>query len=1659
MPSQVNLKALGLNYSPNNIDLPSGSLVKAENVIIRRDNVIESRRGFKLYGSAFGSIQQRANQLRAYRDRIILHYDNTLAFDDGSGNFTDFSGSYEETSPGLRIKFVASNGNLYFTTSAGIKKISAKTATDLTANAGYITDAGGIKALDVAARLGVILGDQTSWFQQDSVVAYRVVWASRDLNNNLILGTPSEQTILYNPMLQLIARDFNNLLLRLDQLDQFGSMITDGNYQAIYNLTDSSDANDLYTNLLGLTAKLDNDILYADNDGAISAAIPLELAATPAVISGTTCTVSFATGGNDGGNVKQYFDIGQVIYLSGFTAGTSGTLNGLRTITAIDPTANTLSFTTDATGTVTASSSATVTSGTFRNITVPSAPSTPTTHTQLQDLQTYLESIITALQNVTRESLLANDAGGTGLLNIDSASCSGDGSTYTVTFSVGDPRDYVQIGQQIYLSGFISASIDGYKTITNVTSTTLQFASTYSGSGPPDADAFISKTIVFNDELGQEFVDDLAITTTVTSYLEITIPESATTNNFYQVYRSAQVTAVGTDVLDDLVPSDELQLVFEGFPTDTELADGTLTVQDITPDIFLGANLYTNETTGEGIVQANDVPPEAGDVSLYKTSVFYANTQTRQRRQFKLLGVQDLIDEYNAGRPPKITIATSSDFHTYEFVTGREEETSLVCAAGSTALLASSYFNINSGNNENLYYFWFRVDNAGTDPALSGRTGLAIDVLSSDTSSQVAEKVKNCINTLLYDFNAEISSISTSTVLITTLEDGYVDDVVSTLPAGFTFTVTQQGRGEKVTQEVSVVTCVAGSAYAAAGTADYFSVFTPFGKQQYYVWFDRGSATDPNVFGLSGISIDTTGSETADQMAIKIQTALTDTGYFNVSVNTNQLTITSVDYGPTSPTTENVTSGGFTVSTSQEGELQVLLSTITSVGQAVENTAKSFVRVMNKNKGEVTYGYYLPGIDTNPGIMLLEGRDLPVPEFYILANNSTVAESFDPIVAPSVQISNIAAPELQATVTTSTPHGLNNLDKVLITNTDSTPSIDGIRVVTVINSTSFTVPVSTTANGTMGALIPLPSAEVSENEARPNRIFYSKPGQPEAVPLVNYFDVGPLENQILRIFPLRNSLFIFTEDGLYRVSGETGQYILEPFDLSCILIAPDSVDSSNNTIYAWTKKGIVTVTEASVDTRSRAIDTQILKLASSSYTNFATATWGIGYESDDSYLVWTVSNTNDTTATQCFRYSTLTQTWTTYEKQNTCGIVNPVDDRLVIGAGDVNQIEQERKDFTRTDYADRQYSLLLSSSGYPAPNTLEFSSVSDIEVGDVIEQSQTLSVFRFNSLLEKLDIDPSVPSDDYYSTLFAVSGDDMRSKMAALATKLDSEITESPTFSSLIASKTGTITGISVANPTVVTDSAHGLVSGRVITIASTDSFPVINGSREVTVLTANTFTVPVDVTTPGTTGTWSTQVESFQDIMACYNAMIDAMNTSTNFTFTNYSQIEYDTSFEAVVTAVNRNIKKVTLNVSPQFIVGEMTVFKSIPCSVTYAPETMGDPLGWKHLMEATIMFANRAFTKGKMGFSSDLIPLTTYVEFNSSGNGIFGTGTGPFGEGYFGGASNSSPFRTYVPRNYMRCRYINLSFLHSVAREEWSVYGVTISGNVGISTRAYRN
>lgn len=1546
MASTVNLKAAGLYTSPSELDRPEGSLSEASNIIIKRDGIVEQRRGFKLFGDALPSSVDRVKQLTTYRNRIIRHYSNKLQYDSTeSGRFLEFAGDYSETQAGLRIKFIESNGNFYFTTSEGIKKISAKTASQFTTEDGYIKPAGAIGALDPEGEIIYVPNLQTGILPQDSVVAYRLVWNYKDANNNLITGSPSQREVVSNPQTPLMVRDYMRILDVLDNFDNTPlttARINDKDYINTLKVPLNTTPSQLRSNLITLASKLDNDIFLADQ--AVLA--PLQLSGLS--ITTGTATITFSSG-----NPEDYIQPGGSIMLAGFNP-TTGTINGAQEVTTVTPT--TLTFNTDATGPVSLTS-ATIYSNQFRSITEPVVPTIPANNDSLVAIQDYMDSIIQELQ--------------------------------------------------------------------------------------AQPDSIINSTDMVN-------VDNLDITTSVNVHISFTLPEGIDSSYFFQLYRSATAQAVGGAVLDDLTPSDELQLVYEAYPTADEFESGLVTFVDVTPDEFRGENLYTNASTGNGILDANEQPPFAKDINRYKNSVFYANTRTKQKVALNLLGVSQMIEDYDNGDIPQIVITNGSITNTYNFITGQQEIQEITTVADVADSLNGTYFLLDAASGHK--YTILMETTTAVDPMIQDRVTVLVKIQTNDTSTQVASRLRDQLSILVDDFI--VSSVG-DTVEVIDVNSGYVDPAVDN-DTGFSFSVTQTGRGERIQPNITEITAISGNLFNTVGTADYFTLNSAFNKVRLLFWFNTGSVTEPSVNGFSNIEIPITGLETDIEVADLINDAI-PTSQFLVEQNTNVLTVTNIQSGEALASTESVVDAGFTVDTIQVGSLEVLLSPLISPARAVDETTRSFIRVVNRNDGEAVYGTYLSGPFDVPGKMFFQARSLETQDpFYISANNYNTGISFNPDITPETQISSIGTGS-NPLITTVGLHGMEDGDSVVMAGTNSVPDVDGLYVINYVSPNSFTINSFVAIGGTEGSVIKSTNALFSENEEKSNRVYYSKFQQPEAVPITNYFDVGAEDKAILRIFPMRDSLFVFKEDGLYRISGDSAPFQLELFDNSFIVLAPDSVNIANNVVYAWTTQGIQSLTEGGAYVISRPIDDQILKLQSNNYPSFKTSTWGVGYESDNSYIVWTVKSPLDTTATHAFRYSTLTQTWTIYDKTNTCGVVANLDDKLYLGAGDTNYIEQERKTFGREDYADREYATIIGSNAILNTNII-LPSVLDFEVGDVFLQDQTITVFEFNTMLNKLDNDPGVGDSDYLSLLELKKGSNARNTLVALATKMDSDPgINDTTFLSGIDSQSGSIVSNTAATSTIInTGVSHNLITGRQVRIVGSNSSPSIDGNWTVEVISPTSYRIPITVRLPGTSGTWETLDNNFEDLKICYNNMMSKLNTDTGASFSNYRLIDNNTIQESIIKSINRITRTITINLDLDYLVGDVTVFESIPSSFTYVPNTMGDPLGLKHLREATLMFETRTLTSAVLSFKTDLLPELIPVPFDLDGNGIFGHFN--FGTGYFGGYSNSAPFRTFIPRQCQYCRYIVARFSHNIAREDYRILGITVTGEIGLSTRGYR-
>lgn len=279
-----------------------------------------------------------------------------------------------------------------------------------------------------------------------------------------------------------------------------------------------------------------------------------------------------------------------------------------------------------------------------------------------------------------------------------------------------------------------------------------------------------------------------------------------------------------------------------------------------------------------------------------------------------------------------------------------------------------------------------------------------------------------------------------------------------------------------------------------------------------------------------------------------------------------------------------------------------------------------------------------------------------------------------------------------------------------------------------IGGTAFTI-----SSSRVGAFVPDVGTTTlsSSNQQAPNGIAVSKYLQSEANPIGQTFFAGSADKSILRIIALRDYVLIFKQDGVYQITGtDLSSFTVQLVDSTTILRGIETAVALNNKVYFFSNQTVVSLTynEGAV-LKSLPIKQDLLILSSPLYPAFDTVSYGIAYESENQYILGTVSAQTDTTATQYFVYNYLTDSWTSWQFPFTmgAGFVNPTDNKLYFGSSDPlsEYIYQERKNYTEFDYADNSYAMtVVGSTGL----SVHVTDSSVAEVGWTFNQSDRVSV-------------------------------------------------------------------------------------------------------------------------------------------------------------------------------------------------------------------------------------------------------------------------------------------------------------------------------------------
>ena len=187
-------------------------------------------------------------------------------------------------------------------------------------------------------------------------------------------------------------------------------------------------------------------------------------------------------------------------------------------------------------------------------------------------------------------------------------------------------------------------------------------------------------------------------------------------------------------------------------------------------------------------------------------------------------------------------------------------------------------------------------------------------------------------------------------------------------------------------------------------------------------------------------------------------------------------------------------------------------------------------------------------------------------------------------------------------------------------------------------------------------------------------------------------------------------------------------------------------------------------------------------------------------------------------------------------------------------------------------------------------------------------------------------------------------------------------------------------------------------------------------------------------------------------------NALVTELNDANCDTILkDYRLSEGITPYEAIID--NIDVIRNTIHTTYQLplLEGDIEVFKHFETIIQWSPQHFGDPSGNKQVREGTIMFDQNNFYSAFIAYSSDLSAAFIEDSFRGKGTGYWEYGIWGDPNVYWGGDGNDIPYRTIIPRPKQRCRYLNVRFRHTNAREEWRIVGISAVVR-SVSSRGYR-
>jgi hypothetical protein len=216
-----------------------------------------------------------------------------------------------------------------------------------------------------------------------------------------------------------------------------------------------------------------------------------------------------------------------------------------------------------------------------------------------------------------------------------------------------------------------------------------------------------------------------------------------------------------------------------------------------------------------------------------------------------------------------------------------------------------------------------------------------------------------------------------------------------------------------------------------------------------------------------------------------------------------------------------------------------------------------------------------------------------------------------------------------------------------------------------------------------------PSTFTSTQNTNPNRVYFSKLDQPEAVPAVNFLTVGTERQPLDRGMPTRDALWLFQRgEGVFRLSGTGGEFRVDRIDASLSLAGPETLGVLNDRIYGLFTAGVRSVGDSGVEKLSdlpvwNEMQREIEFMLGT--PNQRPVPWGTGNERTDEY--WVSTNRIYADARQGFEhvwiYSVRNGQWTRADLIADAGVYDPDIRKIFLGAAQAYELPVETDDLGR----------------------------------------------------------------------------------------------------------------------------------------------------------------------------------------------------------------------------------------------------------------------------------------------------------------------------------------------------------------------------------------